>query len=218
MVVVSEKPWFAPCYRTFHLLKMCKKFRFSWILKFLFGSWDLALAWLIYCFSNKQGKPSIWRILKNILKTICQIPIAKLGKCFPFRDGFYAFFGSFGGDIFWNWSIRIWKMVSTFPLWQFSRASFFAQKNITKKIMFLCFQDTECNSTQTEINFQFLSQEEYPFDPCTYRGFLFLHFSLFFKILCFQDTICNYTQNAENFIFFGSWQWFSAFLVSGCAM
>ena len=53
-----------------------------------------------------------------------------------------------------------------------------------KKLIFLCFQDTECNSTQKEINFQFLSQKEYPFDPCTYRGFLFLHFFHCFLKFC----------------------------------
>ena len=53
-----------------------------------------------------------------------------------------------------------------------------------KKLIFLCFQDTECNSTQKEINFQFLSKKEYPFDPCTYRGFLFLHFFHCFLKFC----------------------------------
>ena len=170
MVVVSEKPWFAPCYRTFHLLKMWKKFRFSWIKKFLFGSWDLALAWLIYWFVKKQGKTSIWLISKKIFfRKFCKFLFQKWESAFHYPSDFSIFLVIFGNDIFWNWSICIWKMVSTFPLWQFSRASFFAHKNITKKLI-LEFP------LGTPHLVGYGSQKEFPFDRCTYRGSLFLHF------------------------------------------
>ena len=78
-------------------------------------------------------------------------------------------------DFAWNWAIRIGELVSTFRCWQFSPSSFFAQKNTTKKLIFLCLIFTDVNSSQKEINVRFLSKKESHFDRCTYRGFLFLH-------------------------------------------
>ena len=57
-------------------------------------------------------------------------------------------------DFAWNWAIRIGELVSTFRCWQFSPSSFFAQKNTTKKLIFLCFFFTNVNSSQKAISFQ----------------------------------------------------------------
>ena len=73
------------------------------------------MAYLLVCKEARENL-DLTDFKKDLFKKILQIPIAKLGKCFPFRDGFYAFFGSFGGDIFWNYQISIGLVVSTFPL------------------------------------------------------------------------------------------------------
>ena len=88
---------------------------------------------------------------------------------FHYSSDFFIFLVISGNDIFWNWWICIWKSDSTFSLWQFSRASFFAQKNITKK-MVLEFQLSAPHLVG------YGPQKEFPFDRCTYRGSLFLHF------------------------------------------
>ena len=86
-------------------------------------------------------------------------------------------------DFSWNWAIRIGWEVSAFRCWQFSPSSFFAQKNTTKKLIFLCFCFTDVNSSQKEIKVPFWCQKESHFDRCTYRGFLFLHiFHSFWKV------------------------------------
>ena len=43
MSVVSEKSWFGPCYRIFHVFKNAKNFCFL-CLKLLLGGWDLVFA------------------------------------------------------------------------------------------------------------------------------------------------------------------------------
>ena len=102
----------------------------------------------------------------------------------------------FGNDIFWNSQISIGWLVSTFRCWQFSRSSFFCKKNITKKLIWE-FQLSAPHLVG------FGSQKEFPFDRCTYRGSLFLHFfSTILKFLSFQDIKWNYTQKAVNFQFF----------------
>ena len=113
---------------------------------------------------------------KSISRHFIKILKVRPKRAFHYPSDFALFLVLLKNVIFWNWPIRIGELDSTFPCWQFSRSSFFAQKSIMKKLIFLCFHDTEGNSTQKEINFQFLSQKEYPFDPCQYRGFLFLHF------------------------------------------
>ena len=86
-------------------------------------------------------------------------------------------------DFSWNWVIRIGELVSTFRCWQFSPSSFFAQKNTTKKLIFLCLIFTDVNSSQKEINVPFWCKKESHFDRCTYRGFLLLHiFHCFWKV------------------------------------
>ena len=86
-------------------------------------------------------------------------------------------------DFSWNWAIRIGWEVSAFRCWQFSPSSFFAQKNTTKKLIFLCLIFTDMNSSQKEINVPFWCKKESHFDRCTYRGFLFLHiFHSFWKV------------------------------------
>ena len=86
-------------------------------------------------------------------------------------------------DFSWNWAIRIGELVSTFRCWQFSPSSFFAQKNTTKKLIFLCLIFTDVNSSQKEINVPFWCKKESHFDPCIYRPFLFLHlFHCFWKV------------------------------------
>ena len=86
-------------------------------------------------------------------------------------------------DFSWNWAIRIGELVSTFRCWQFSPSSFSAQKNTTKKLIFLCLIFTRVNSSQKEINVPFWCKKESHFDRCMYRGFLFLHlFHCFWKV------------------------------------
>ena len=82
---------------------------------------------------------------------------------------FIIFFVFLKNDFSWNWAIRIGELVSTFRCWQFSRSSFFCTKNITKKLI-LEFQLSAPHLVG------FGSQKEFPFDRCTYRGSLFLHF------------------------------------------
>ena len=57
-------------------------------------------------------------------------------------------------DFSWNWAIRIGWEVSAFRCWQFSPSSFFAQKNTTKKLIFLCVSVTDMNSSKKAIDFQ----------------------------------------------------------------
>ena len=87
-------------------------------------------------------------------------------------------------DFSWNWAIRIGELVSTFRCWQFSPSSFFAQKNTTNKLIFLCLIFTDMNSSQKEINVPFLSKKESHFDRCTHRGFLLLHVLLCLLKVC----------------------------------
>ena len=60
----------------------------------------------------------------------------------------------------------------------------FAQKNTTKKLIFLCFF-TDVNSSQNEINVPFLCKKASHFDPCIYKPFLFLHLFTVFEKLVF---------------------------------
>ena len=110
---------------------------------------------------------------------------------FHYPSDFCLFLVTFGNDIFWNSQISIKWLVSTFRCWQFSRSSFFCTKNITKKLI-LEFQLSAPHLVG------FGPQKEYPFDPCQYRGFLFLHFFNTFNFFCFQDITWNYIQKALN--------------------
>ena len=62
--------------------------------------------------------------------------------------------GLLKNDFAWNWAIRIGELVSTFRCWQFSPSSFFAPKNTTRKLIFLCFSVTDMNSFKKAIDFQ----------------------------------------------------------------
>ena len=86
-------------------------------------------------------------------------------------------------DFSWNWAIGIGELVSVIRCWHFSPSSFFSQKNTTKKLIFLCLNFTDVNSSQKEINVPFWCNKESHFDPCIYRPFLFLHlFHCFWKV------------------------------------
>ena len=87
---------------------------------------------------------------------------------FHYPSDFCLFLVTFSNDIFWNSQISIKWLVSTFRCWQFSRSSFFCTKNITKKVI-LEFQLSAPHLVG------FGPQKEFPFDPCQYRGFLFLY-------------------------------------------
>ena len=153
-------------------------------------------------------KPAIWLISKKIFSWIfIKCSFQKWESAFHYGAGFSIFLVIFSNDIFWNRWISIWKIVSTFPLWQFSRSSFFAQKFITKKLIleFLF-------GTPHLVGYG--SQKEFPFDRCTYRGSLFLHFFRKFQISCVSKNPIKYASSGIVFgshfsIFFGSWQWFS---------
>ena len=146
-----------------------KKFLFSWIKKCPLQNRDLASEWLIYWFGVLQGKPWISLLLKIFFKKIKPNPIVRMETAFHYPSDFCLFLVTFGNDIFWNSQISIKWLVSTFRCWQFSRSSFFCTKNITKKLIWE-FQLSAPHLVG------FGSQKEFPFDRCTYRGSLFLHF------------------------------------------
>ena len=51
----------------------------------------------------------------------------------------------------------------------------FLHKKHDEKLIFLCLDFTDVNSSQKEINVPFWCKKESHFDPCIYRPFLFLH-------------------------------------------
>ena len=122
---------------------------------------------------------------------------------FHYPSDFSRFLVIFGNDIFWNSQISIGWLVSTFRCWQFSRSSFFFTKNITKKLIWE-FQLSAPHLVG------FGSQKEFPFDRCTYRGSLFLHFFQQFKNFWVFRISHGITLKRQSiFNFFNSWQWFS---------
>ena len=59
----------------------------------------------------------------------------------------------------------------------------FLHKKHDEKLIFLCLDFTDVNSSQKEINVPFWCKKESHFDRCMYRGFLFLHiFHCFWKV------------------------------------
>ena len=115
---------------------------------------------------------------------------------FHYPSDFSLFLVIFGNDIFWNSQISIGWLVSTFRCWQFSRSSFFCTKNITKKLI-LEFQLSAPHLVG------FGSQKEFPFDRCTYRGSLFLHFFNNFKFFEFSGyQIEVHSKGSQFSIFF----------------
>ena len=159
----------------FYDLKSSLKVGGTWFWRAHFVAWRFTRVTLLFSVFTKQFSRKFIKILKVTPSRAC-----------PKTFDSTLFLVLLKHDILWNWAIRVGWLVSTFRCWQFSPSSFFARKNTTEKLIFLCSLLTDVNSSQKEINVPFLSKKESHFDLCTCRGFQFLHFSFVFLKLVFS--------------------------------